>query len=79
MQIVLLISLLISLAATWITTKKWIRRAPDVGLVGRDMNKPGTPNVVEMGGICIVFGFMLGIMIYIASILAIEGKSISWL
>jgi UDP-N-acetylglucosamine--dolichyl-phosphate N-acetylglucosaminephosphotransferase len=29
------------------------------------MNKPGRPRVAEMGGICVVFGFVLGILIYI--------------
>lgn len=30
---------LISFAATWITLRKWIRKAPEIGLLGFDMNK----------------------------------------
>jgi len=33
--------------------------------MGGDMNKPGKPKVAEMGGVCVVFGFILGILIYI--------------
>jgi len=29
------------------------------------MNKPGKPKVAEMGGICVVFGFVLGMLAYI--------------
>lgn len=45
---------LISFAATWITLRKWIRKAPEIGLLGFDMNKPGRPKVAEMGGIKVV-------------------------
>lgn len=46
-------------------TRKWIRKAFEIGLVGLDMNKPGRPKVPEMGGICVIFGFVLGALIYI--------------
>ena len=45
----------------WIIPK--LKRA---GLVGRDVNKPGRPEVPEMGGFGIVFGFSSGILIAIA-------------
>jgi UDP-N-acetylglucosamine--dolichyl-phosphate N-acetylglucosaminephosphotransferase len=56
---------IVSFAATWITGRKWIRKAPEIGLLGFDMNKPGRPKVAEMGGICVIFGFVLSILIYI--------------
>jgi len=46
-------------------TSAWIRKATDIGLVGRDMNKPDKPDVAEMGGICVVFGFLVGMLFYI--------------
>jgi UDP-N-acetylglucosamine--dolichyl-phosphate N-acetylglucosaminephosphotransferase len=61
----LYLTLIVSFAATWITARKWIRKAPEIGLLGFDMNKPGKPKVAEMGGICIVFGFVLSILIHI--------------
>jgi UDP-N-acetylglucosamine--dolichyl-phosphate N-acetylglucosaminephosphotransferase len=64
MELVISLSLLVSFLTTWIIVKKWIRKAPEIGLVGLDMNKPGKPKVPEMGGICVVFGFVLGILAY---------------
>ncbi|MDM7934267.1 MAG: hypothetical protein QUS08_02610 [Methanothrix sp.] len=61
----MLISAATSLAAAWVATRKWIRKAPEVGLLGWDMHKPGRPKVPEMGGVCVVFGFVLGALIYI--------------
>ncbi|MGD9912249.1 glycosyl transferase family 4, partial [Methanothrix sp.] len=65
MEEVLYISVPVSVAATWIATWKWIRKAPEVGLLGWDMHKPGRPKVPEMGGVPLVFGFVLGVLVYI--------------
>jgi len=65
MEFVIVLCVLISFLVTWIITRKWIHKAPEIGLVGFDMNKPGKPKVAEMGGICVVFGFVLGMLIYI--------------
>ncbi|NPU87151.1 hypothetical protein [Methanothrix sp.] len=65
MEDVLYISVPVSVAATWIATWKWIRKAPEVGLLGWDMHKPGRPKVPEMGGVPLVFGFVLGVLVYI--------------
>ena len=65
MERALYLVVIVSFAATWITARKWIRKAPEIGLLGFDMNKPGKPKVAEMGGVCVVFGFVLGILIYI--------------
>lgn len=65
MERLIIICIAISFLATWIMTRKWIRKAPEVGLLGFDMNKPGRPKVAEMGGIGVLFGFGLGMLIYI--------------
>ncbi|MHB8117577.1 MAG: MraY family glycosyltransferase [Methanothrix sp.] len=65
MERVISLSVLVSFLATWVIARKWIRKAPEIGLLGFDMNKPGKPKVAEMGGICVVFGFVLSILIYI--------------
>ena len=65
MGFVIYLCVLISFLTTWITTRKWISKAPENGLIGCDMNKPGKPKVAEMGGVCVVFGFVLGILIYV--------------
>lgn len=65
MERLIIICVVISFLAAWIMTRKWIRKAPEVGLLGFDMNKPGRPKVAEMGGIGVLFGFGLGMLIYI--------------
>jgi UDP-N-acetylglucosamine--dolichyl-phosphate N-acetylglucosaminephosphotransferase len=65
MDAALYLAVIVSFAATWISTRKWIRKAPEIGLLGFDMNKPGKPKVAEMGGICVVFGFVMGMLIYL--------------
>lgn len=65
MELVIIISLVAGFLATWITTRKWIHKAPEIGVLGFDMNKPGLPKVPEMGGIGVIFGFGMGVLIYI--------------
>ena len=36
------------------------------GIVGRDLNKPGTPQVAEMGGIAVVIAFFAGMSLLLA-------------
>jgi UDP-N-acetylglucosamine--dolichyl-phosphate N-acetylglucosaminephosphotransferase len=59
------ISVILSLIAAWIATQNWIRVAPGIGLLGSDMNKLGRPKVPEMGGISVVFGFIIGLFAYL--------------
>ena len=65
MEFLISLCVLISFLTTLIITSKWVRKALKIGLHGYDMNKPGKPKVAEMGGICVVFGFMLGMLAYI--------------
>lgn len=65
MEHLIIICVIISFFATWIVTRKWICKAPEVGLLGFDMNKRGLPKVAEMGGIGVLFGFGLSMLIYI--------------
>jgi UDP-N-acetylglucosamine--dolichyl-phosphate N-acetylglucosaminephosphotransferase len=65
MESVLCLAVIVSFVATWIALRKWIRKAPEIGLLGFDMNKPGRPKVAEMGGICVIFGFVLGMLMYL--------------
>ncbi len=43
-----------------------IPRLKRAGIVGRDVNKPGQPEVPEMGGLAIVAGFGAGVLLAIA-------------
>lgn len=65
-QKILFIPLIISFLATLIATPFWIQRAKKVGLIGKDMHRLDKPEVAEVGGIPVLFGFILGLLSYIA-------------
>ena len=66
-QVLLLLSLAISFLLAFFTLPFWIRKARGVGLVWKDMNKPGHPkNVTGSGGIVVVIAFVVGVLYYIA-------------
>ncbi len=60
------VSSLISLAAALFFVSWWVERGREIGLTGRDMNKPGKPEVVEAGGIWVSIGASFGLLTYIA-------------
>ena len=55
-----------ALATTFLIIPWIIPRLKARGVVGRDLNKPGSPEVVEMGGIPVVIGFFAGVSIILA-------------
>jgi UDP-N-acetylglucosamine--dolichyl-phosphate N-acetylglucosaminephosphotransferase len=59
----------VSLITTFIIVPWLIPRLKAKGIVGRDLNKPGKPEVAEMGGIATVIGFFAGV----GALLAING------
>lgn len=63
---VIFISILASFASAFIVAPYWIRRAKRIGLTGKDMNKIDKPEVAELGGIIILFGFLVGVLTYLA-------------
>lgn len=56
---------LVSFIFTIFFIPKWIKKAKEFGLVGKDMNKYEKPEVAEAGGIVVIFGLLAGIMFYI--------------
>lgn len=54
---------IISFFVTLIFTHMLIPRLKRFGIVGKDMNKPGMPEVAEMGGIAVVAGFTAGVLL----------------
>ncbi len=65
MHKLLFLSISLSFLTTFFITPLWIKKAKKAGLVGKDMNKLGKPEVAEMGGICVAVGFLVGIFFYI--------------
>lgn len=66
MDTVLLIVISLSFFCTYLIIPFWIRKAKQIGLVWKDMNKPKNPNVAGSGGLIVVFGFLFGVLLYIA-------------
>ena len=61
----ILAAALVSFLFTFFFIPKWIRKARQFGLVGKDMNKHDKPEVAEAGGIVVIFGLLGGILSYI--------------
>lgn len=56
----------VSLTITLVIIPWLIPRLKKRGVVGKDLNKPGQPEVAEMGGIAVVVGFFAGISVLLA-------------
>lgn len=56
----------ISFALTFSISPWFICQLKRAGIVGRDLHKPGQPDVAEMGGLVIVAGFSAGVVMAIA-------------
>lgn len=65
-DLILLLPFTVSFLITLFLLPKWIIRAREEGLIGKDMNKNYELEVVESGGITVVLGFLIGILLYIA-------------
>ena len=65
-EVLLLVSFLVSFAVTYVTVPLWIRAAERIGLKGRDMHSPRKREVPEMGGLAVSAGFVAGVLFYIA-------------
>ncbi|MBS3168164.1 glycosyl transferase family 4 [Candidatus Woesearchaeota archaeon] len=59
--------LIITFVVTYLLVRWWIKRAqaPNVNLVGKDMNKLGDKKVAEMGGLPVLVGFVFGLLVYL--------------
>ena len=67
MEILLAISILISIFLTVIALPKWIKKCRQVGLLWEDMNKVNKiKRVAASGGVIVVMAFVLGVLSYIA-------------
>jgi len=58
--------IMLAFLITSLVLPKWIKRAKQEKLVGKDMHKLDKREVAEGGGITVLLGFMVSIMVYIA-------------
>ena len=66
MEPILSISLFLSFFLTLFFTPIWILKAKKAGLFGKDMHKLGKKEIAESGGVAVLFGFVFGVLTYIA-------------
>lgn len=57
---------LVSFFSTLLAVSVFIPGLKKAGIMGRDMHKPGKPEVPEMGGLAIVVGFSAGVLLAVA-------------
>jgi UDP-N-acetylglucosamine--dolichyl-phosphate N-acetylglucosaminephosphotransferase len=51
----------IAFVIAFLTSRWMIRRLKGTSMVGRDLHKPGSPEVPEMGGLAVIAGFYAGV------------------
>jgi len=67
MDPLLILALLFSFLLTLFFTPVWIKKAKQIGLVWEDMHKKNhSKTIAGSGGVNILFGFSLGVLLYIA-------------
>lgn len=66
MEYIILLCFVLSFLVTLIAVPSWIKGAEKAGLVGKDIQKVNQPKVAEVGGICVILGFLVGVLAYIA-------------
>jgi UDP-N-acetylglucosamine--dolichyl-phosphate N-acetylglucosaminephosphotransferase len=62
---VLLISVIVSAAVTFLITPYFIRFLRGTGIVGFDLQKKNRPKLATSGGVCVAFGVLGGLLTYI--------------
>ncbi len=60
-------SIILSFVITILTLPYWIRRAKNAKLVGPDMHKRERQPVAELGGLCVVAGFLIALLFFVAT------------
>ncbi|MBU2104462.1 MAG: glycosyl transferase family 4 [Nanoarchaeota archaeon] len=66
MDPILIISVLAGFFVTLFFIPFWIKKAKQIGLVGEDKHKKTWEKIAEAGGVSVLFGFVFGVLIYIA-------------
>ena len=64
--LLLLATIFVSFFCTLFVIPFWIRKARQENLVGKDMHKQNKNEVAEGGGVGVMFGFSIGVLLYLA-------------
>jgi len=60
-------SIFLSFCITFLILPYWIRRAHNANLIGPDVHKKEKTKTAELGGLCVIAGFMVSILFFIAT------------
>jgi len=77
---ILLVSMAVSAAVTFLITPRLIRFFRDTGIVGFDLQKKNNPKVTTSGGVCVAFGILAGLLTYIGwQTFVLQERAQEWL
>ncbi|MCD6300961.1 MAG: glycosyl transferase family 4 [Staphylothermus sp.] len=62
----IVLSAILSFIVTYVSLKLWIKKAKEIGFVGKDMNKPHHVEVAEGGGAWVSLSVSFGLLFFIA-------------
>jgi len=65
-EYILILPILVSFLIALFAIPIWIRKAKQIGLVGKDKNKSDHPETAESGGIVVFVAFIIGVLCYVA-------------
>ncbi len=60
-------AIFVSFFITFLTLPYWIKRARNAKLVGQDVHKIDKPTIPELGGLCVVAGFLVSLLFFVAT------------
>ncbi|MEK6868114.1 MAG: glycosyl transferase family 4, partial [Nanoarchaeota archaeon] len=66
-SIITISTVILSFVITLLIIPYWVKRAKNAKLVGKDMHKPERTEVAELGGLCVVAGFLVSLLLFVAT------------
>jgi UDP-N-acetylglucosamine--dolichyl-phosphate N-acetylglucosaminephosphotransferase len=60
-------AIFVSFFITFLILPYWIKRARNANLVGPDVHKPDKPLISELGGLCVIAGFLVSLLFFVAT------------
>lgn len=74
-SISLILSIIVAFSVSMFFTPQFARYLKYIGLTGKDVQKPGKPEIPEMGGPAVIAGFLSGIFLFIWIKVFLYGKN----
>lgn len=62
---IFLLSFILAFLVCWLLLPLYIKKAKQVGITGRDIHKPGSPEIAECGGVILILAYLIGLFFFI--------------